>query len=259
MCTVTYRLARPDNEAGIGLEVTMNRDELRARTPEIAPAVSEPPAPGGLPWLGPRDGQRGGAWFAVGGAGVVGCLLNHYPPGQAPESVYGRDDLLSRGGILPRALSKPSFEQAVDVVRHDLDLGRYAAFSLLLLSRSEAYTCAWDGHGLWESAAGIARRGILSSSSWRTAAVLAWRMRRYEEWLIAGASESRGLPAFHLLQPEGLAEYAPLLDRREACTRSITQVRIYPKRAQAEMRYWPRLPGGGLDPAPQRDTLVLTR
>ena len=70
MCTLTVSR---DAER---LRVTMNRDEARSRAEEHPPTRT---AEGGSPpILCPRDGQRGGTWIGVNGAGLVGCLLNLY-------------------------------------------------------------------------------------------------------------------------------------------------------------------------------------
>jgi hypothetical protein len=229
MCTVTV-LRDPDR-----LLLTMNRDERRTRGDEIAPREA---GGGGRPaWIGPADGAKGGTWFGANDRGVIACLLNAYAAGDL--ALLGRDDLPSRGGIIPRLLEHGP-DLARSWLRDGLDPSPFPSFTLAVVAPD------WGEVYSWRLDRGVAVSAVPSgwsmttSSLWRSGEVVAWRQARFEEWLLAGATEIAGVPAFNLLEVAGRREWSPLMTRPISITRSLTQAEL---RAGADclvLRYWRR-------------------
>jgi uncharacterized protein with NRDE domain len=229
MCTVTV-LRGADR-----LLVTMNRDERRRRAEELAPRKF---GGGDRPdWIGPADGAKGGTWFGANDRGVVACLLNAYAAGDI--ALLGRDDLPSRGGIIPRLLEQDP-ERARAWLRGGFDPSPYPSFTLVVVAHGwgEAYS--------WRMDEGIAANAIpagwsmVSSSLWRSGEVVAWRQARFDDWLQEGAREIEGVPAFNLLEVAGRREWSPLMTRPVSITRSLTQAELGPGAPRLTMRYWRR-------------------
>lgn len=225
MCTVT--VLRDSS----GILVTMNRDEQRSRAPELPPRLCGKAGSGR--WVSPLDGESGGTWIGANGRGVVACLLNNYAA-TPPPAIHG-----SRGRIIPEALARGRIEEISAWLAEDFDPRGFAPFTLLLASVDNARRFEWEGAGQLLSHPIDADRWMVTSSSWNTEAVLEWRRAEFTRWLDGGCEFDGELPAFHLLQPEGMAEWSPLMAREKTHTRSITQVRLTKAPPQAEMRYWP--------------------
>ena len=248
MCTVTLHI-----DADV-LLVTMNRDEYRDRALEMPPARFRG-EPGGVAWAGPLDGRSRGTWIGVNERGVVACLLNRYQarPGAAAASV----EPPSRGGIVPRCLERGEARGCVEWLANGFDPSSYDPFTLLVAYRGGGRAYQWDGEGepLTQSlATGWQMR---SSSSWRREEVLAWRRAEFEAWRRTGCPDSGRLPSFHLLQPPGKAEWAPMMAREKTATRSVTRVAVFRASAAAEVAYW-RTPVRNPDTPDSRLDLALT-
>jgi len=220
MCTVTvHRKPATGAEPGV-LEVTMNRDEYRRRAPEHPPAITHET----VPWVGPRDGERGGTWIGANARGVVACLLNRYDLSHESEESADEGDRPSRGAVIPRALSQGPLPRVLAWLEGELDPGALPPFTLVLASLEETRTFTWNGQRNDLSRPTDAEHLMYTSSSWNPDAVAAWRRHRFQDWIDSGCPTRNGLPTYHLLQPEGREAWSPLLDREDAATRSITQV-----------------------------------
>jgi hypothetical protein len=237
MCTVTVL------RGAARLLVTMNRDERRRRAEELAPRLA---GGGGRPaWIGPADSAKGGTWFGASDRGVVACLLNAYAAGDL--ALLGRDDLPSRGGIVPSLLEHGP-EQARAWLRDGLDPTPYPSFTLVVVAPGwgEAYAWRLDrGVTVSDIPAGWS---MVTSSLWRSREVVAWRQARFEEWLQAGAAEIEGVPAFNLLEAPGRREWSPLMTRPVSITRSLTQAELRAGWSLLTMRYWRREGEAAVDP-----------
>jgi uncharacterized protein with NRDE domain len=243
MCTVTV-LRGADR-----LLVTMNRDERRRRAEELAPRQA---GGGGRPaWIGPGDGAKGGTWFGANDRGLVACLLNAYAAGDL--ALLGRDDLPSRGEIIPQLLEQTP-EQARAWLRSGFDPSPFPSFSLVVVAPG------WGETYSWRLDQGIAVSAIpegwsmVSSSLWRSGEVVAWRQARFDEWLREGAREIEGVPAFNLLEAPGRREWSPLMTRPVSITRSLTQAELRAGETRLTMRYWRR--DGESPIAPHEPTAV---
>jgi len=245
MCTVTV-LRSADR-----LLVTMNRDERRRRAEELEPRRAgggDRPA-----WVGPADGAKGGTWFGANDHGVVACLLNAYAAGDL--ALLGRDDLPSRGAIIPRLLEHDP-ERARGWLRHGLDPSPFPSFTLAVI------TPAWGEAYAWRLDRGVTVTAIpdgwsmVTSSLWRSDQVVAWRRDRFDEWLRQGAREIAGVPGFNLLEAPDRREWSPLMTRPVSITRSLTQAEQRRGSNLLTMRYWRRDGSAPIDP--HRPTAVTT-
>jgi len=241
VCTVTI-FRGPER-----LLVTMNRDERRTRAEEIPPMVAEDG--GTATWIGPADGDKGGTWFGANDHGVVACLLNAYAPEDL--ALLGRDDLPSRGGIIPRLLARQPHDLR-SWLAGGLDPTPYPSFTLVVA------TVRWGRTYSWRLGSGLSTSEIdpgwtmITSSLWRTAEVLAWRRREFESWRAAGAAEVAGVPAFNLLEQPDRRAWSPMMTRPISITRSVTQAELRSGQAWLAVRYWRR--DGELPVAPARPT-----
>ncbi len=241
MCTLTSRRSNGC------LVVTMNRDEARSRAEERPPTKT-----GTSPIiLAPRDGQAEGTWFGVNDRGVVAGLLNLYPDGIEEPPPSGT---ATRGELVDHVLQQRDIEESIDWVRNRCDPARYSPFQIAVFSTNEASLFTWRGIGVsrgntLEEVQLQEEWILLSSSSWRSREVLPWREDQFNLWRSRGAPHCDSLPEFHRMQPEGLAEWAPLMARVNASTRSITQVEIESASSQVTLRYWPRPDGADFEKA----------
>lgn len=245
MCTVTVF-----REQG-RLLLTMNRDERWTRAPERPPAL-QPAAGGGRAWVAPADGERGGTWIGANDDGVVACLLNAYAPGDL--DLIGRPGVPSRGEIIPGLLARGRGEVG-RFLEEELDPTRYPSFTLVVATPEGARALCWTlDRGFAHDALGEGW-SLITSSWWRAEEVVAWRQKRFAEWLAAGAPFAGPLPAYNLLEEAGAREQSPFMTRSFSGTRSVTQVELGPGRAAAAVRYWARPGEGAIDP--QRPTAEL--
>lgn len=227
MCTVST------HHDGNTLLVTMNRDEARSRGPELPPEIFRH---GAISWVAPRDSERGGSWIGANSLGVVACVLNGYLPGDdAPPAPL--EGFRTRGEIVPRLLKLGDAGSMRNELVAALDPTAFPSFTLLLATTESVEAYFWSGEGTLQRDRFRDNWHMVTSSSWNTGAVCAWRRRAFDRWLKSRGMRD-GIPEFHLLHPEGQFQSSPLMDREFAATRSITQVEI--REGTLVMRYWPR-------------------
>ena len=240
MCSVThYRCSS-------GILVTMNRDEDRRRISEVPPQIHTPATHGC--WMAPADGEPPNTWIAVNQSGFGGCILNRY---QDSTTTLGE---VSRGTLLPTMLEQTNPSELAKWLPRIVSAKSFSPFTLIAISRERTTRFDWTGQKL------LAPQSILStdssgdvndapwalttSSSWRSRSVSGWRSRQFRLWLQSGAPFRGDIPAFHLLQPDSLEAWAPLMSRRLSSTRSLTQIHVDLAHRRVVMRYWaPPHPG----------------
>ncbi len=229
MCTLTVN-RRVDH-----LLVTMNRDESRSRAPELPPTFFDSD---GVRWLGPQDSARGGTWIGANELGVVVCLLNEYQP---EDTTFERTaERRSRGDIVPWLLCKGGADSMLDTLRTEFTPDGYPSFRVVIAHSRGVESFTWLGSGALTPEIHEQAWSVFTSSSWNMVDVKAWRARAFNEWREDGYPMIGLLPSIHLLQPDGLAEWSPLMDREKTATRSITQVEIVFDNPMLSMRYWQR-------------------
>ena len=130
MCTLT---AVP---TATGVRVAFNRDELRSRPAARRPAVRRV---GRRAAAFPTDPVSGGTWVAATDAGLVLAVLNMNPPAPPPRGS------VSRGTIIPAALSAGSPWDAVFGAGVALDMRAFAPFRLVAVDRWVVADLVWDG------------------------------------------------------------------------------------------------------------------
>lgn len=231
MCTLTIH-----HDAN-GLLVTMNRDEVRTRAAERPPQRRA----GGvenIEWLAPIDGESGGTWIGTNNRGMHAALLNRYLPTDVPRA-GDSSHRPSRGQIIVDIMAQSSESAALRWVDSVFDPVPYPSFLLVVMTSPHTHTIAWDGRELRREKH-VGEWLFFTSSSWRSGEVTEYRRLEFEKWLRQGAPCSGSIPAFHLLAPAGLLEWAPLMQREHTATRSITQIEANDARGETEMRHWPR-------------------
>ncbi|MBV6498181.1 MAG: hypothetical protein CJBNEKGG_00397 [Prosthecobacter sp.] len=183
MCSVTWTHPRPGE-----LVLCFNRDEKHTRPAGLPPCVWDA---GGF--LAPRDASGGGTWLAVRRDGAVMALLNHYPAGFTPAMSSP-----TRGLLIP-ALSATD-EKITSALLHQHISAGINPFRLLCLMPQEqsAVVFTWDGTSLMRRRLAPRTIGMLTSSSWNTAAVVTSRHAIFRRWLKTHAHPTlTELEAFH--------------------------------------------------------------
>jgi hypothetical protein len=246
MCTVTI-IPVPSSPIpsprppSTGFRLVTNRDELRSRT------AAHPPRwhtlPGDQEAIYPVDPTGGGTWIAATRSGLVLCLMNANPL-PAPK-LPPRDDLVSRGTIIPSLIARPSVDAAMDELRA-LDLDRFAPFRLVGVEADDeggeedgfrAVEATWNRTRLavHEQPHGL----VCLVSSGLGDPLVKPRLALFEELVVAPArSAGAGVTPdqqdrFHRHTWPDRPEISVLMSRPDARTVSITTVEVTPERSDA--------------------------
>jgi uncharacterized protein with NRDE domain len=202
----------------------MNRDDARER-PEAAPSLW---TDGQITFAAPRDLQAGGTWIGVNANGIAACLLNRYD-----GSLAG---YVSRGRIVIEAIQGSTFKAACGALEA-LDHGAFSPFTCIIVDRSNAARFDWTGSSFERSE--LPRTDVMAtSSSWQFDDVKRRREARFREIWASSAVASDRVAAFHGAQEPTHDAWAPMMQRPQSHTKSITQVAI--SESDVEMRYWTR-------------------
>ena len=207
---------------GDAFSITMNRDESRARVPEL------PPTRWSSGLVAPRDGSAGGTWIGFMPNGAWACLLNSYEP------VILSTHRPSRGLLVPTILAAEDPGQRLET----MDLSNYMPFRIAMGNACNATLYHWDGKTLRRQAIFVLPY-FLSSSSWKAEIVLAERNITFRMWQLAEMPHDRlGRPLLHLWQERDSPETGILMRRIATHTTSMTQIRLG-KGQSPGMEYWP--------------------
>lgn len=227
MCTATWAFGgRP---GAWTLDLGFNRDERRTRPPAQPPRRRA--APGGRPFLAPRDPLGGGTWLAVNDAGICVALLNHYEADQAAAAIPpppGTEAVApSRGQVVWDLAGLGSVEAIAGRLQAWVADTPPRPFRLLLLqggARRLALTWRWDGRRL--EATDLAEDlPFLSSSAYRGPEVVAGRRELYR----AASGEPGGTWSrrdFHRGHRPSRGAWSVCMHRSEARTVSYSQVEV---------------------------------
>lgn len=222
MCTVSW-VTRSE-----GYLLLFNRDELKTRKPALGPVEG---VRSGVRTIAPVDGEQGGTWILVNELGMTLCLLNHYPEGV----VESGGDRPSRGGLILACADLGRTDQVVNRTQ-GLDLSRYPPFRLLGLNFHGGVLLTWDGHDL-KATGEDDLEPPLTSSSYRSAEVAAYRMEQYR-YLGAGArTKADSLEGYHRSHDPSMPAHSVMMHRPDACTHSVCRIDV--DSTEVRFRYEP--------------------
>ncbi len=227
MCTASWSV-------GSGLTtLCFNRDEARTRPRAVPPREIEAD---GRRLLAPIDPPGGGTWICVNARGICFFLLNNY---EASASFDVQPTEPKSRGLLPlQAAVCDSVADFESWLSGEL-LNSYRPFFLGAVGGGTASLFAWDGS---ELRALDASSGFVTTSSFRSQEVQAYRKRRYGEML--GGMASIDLDerfAYHVDVSHPDPAYNPLMSRPDAETHNVTSIEVSEK--QARMRFAVRISG----------------
>jgi len=212
MCTVSWSLGAD------GLSLAFSRDERKSRPAASAPRLVDGEGP---QVIAPVDPQSGGSWIAANEHGLCCFLLNNYAALASTGAGIGSKK--SRGSI-PLCLARRADAEQAEGLIHDLDLGEYPPFLVGVANESRVAAWASDCASLSPL---DTTRGLLTTSSYKTEAVQAYREARYR--VLAGQGE---VPAkerrrqFHMDLHNADPAFNPLMLREDSRTHSLTEVSI---------------------------------
>lgn len=213
MCTVTIIATER------GFRLISNRDELRTRPRSTPPQTRTLASGARAAW--PTDALAGGTWIGASEHGLVMTLLNGNP--SPPLDLPPKDQLRSRGLIIPEALGANTADQAVG--RLDaLDLTRFAPFRLVAVDREQIVDAVWD-----RTALEISRRELEPTcfvSSGLGDALVAPRLELFEQWMRDHSPTRQSQSAFHEHAWEDRRPLSVLMDRPDARTVAITAIEV---------------------------------
>lgn len=212
MCTASW-------SAGHGrLSLCFNRDERKTRPEALAPAVLDLPGPKRVAAIDPKGG---GTWLAVNEHGLCVYLLNNY----AAEARRRQNDGAISRGRLPIELT--GFRKRADALKHlrgAMDLEAYNPFLLVVADCEGAEASDWDGESLTPFETPV---GLLTTSSFRTEEVQAYRLERYLQCLEGRSKlDLAERLAFHTERANDDPAFNPMMLREDARTHSVATVEI---------------------------------
>lgn len=211
-----------------GYRLVMNRDEQRTRKPALPPEWHERD---GTLAMWPTDPDSGGTWIASRTDGLTLALVNSYPEPQ-PEL---RNDLVSRGVIIPEMIYRDGIEDIIDAF-DKVEIELFAPFRLVMIdffaneetAQSVPMIAVLDWN-LREIAVEIHQDGplCLVSSGLGDSAV-APRLELFERTVLEGRLTTRKQDVFHNHRWHDRPEVSVMMEREEARTVSVTTVEMSP-------------------------------
>jgi hypothetical protein len=223
MCTVTWHR---DDQGDLSFFANRDIGPARAGAERPGPATVD-----GVAALAPVEHVGGGAWIGVNVQGLILTLLNEwYEDGPTPTG--GR---ISRGRVLRSLLGAAGPLAATERLAR-ADLSDVNPFQLLALDRGMALVSCWrPGRGLERRSVDPAR-GILTSSSFRTAEVTAARRAQFA----ALGTGAQAHLEFHRSHHPAAGPHSVCMHRADAATVSLSWIRV--NRQSIEFDYHPGPP-----------------
>lgn len=213
MCTVTWWRG----EEG-ALSIFFNRDERRSRP--ASSLVDYGKTAGGMEYLAPRDPEAGGTWLLANAHGLVAGVLNHYEA--ESDSAQPR---CSRGQLPLRMADCRSTGEVASIMR-TIECGDFAPFILVCWGRDGESSWVWNGASLEQTPP----QQPLTTSSYRTPEVLAWRRELYAR-LVAGGGPDELAP-YHDDTSNADTAFNVRMSRSDARTESLCRVDVSPERVR---------------------------
>jgi hypothetical protein len=211
MCTVTWWRGQEG-----AFSIFFNRDERRTRP--ASNLVETGTTANGIEFLSPRDPQAGGTWLLANAHGLVVGVVNHYEA--EGVAAAGR---ISRGQLPLRMASCGSVD-AVSSTLSGLDCGDFAPFVLVCWDGSTESSWTWSGTRLEQGKP----KQPLSTSSFRTAEVLAWRRELYSRVAAGGGPDE--LARYHDDVSHPDSAFNVRMSRSDARTESFCRVDVSARR-----------------------------
>ena len=223
MCTVTW--AHQDG----GYQLLCNRDEKLTRSASSGPVVANR---GGVRFVAPLDGDRGGSWICANEFGLSLCLLNG-------ANLTGADrlprkpavDWRSRGLLMLDWAPSESIAEVCDCFAR-ADLEPYDAFTLVAMEPgAPAAVLEWtrDEKVVLLSADAVMP---LVSSSFDPRAARERRTHLFQRKFPNGAIPAPAqLHSFHESHERGPSAFSPCMHRRDAGTVSFSWINVTPHEA----------------------------
>ncbi len=200
----------------------MNRDEQKSRQKEKPPYRWE-----NQNIFAPQDTKGGGTWAAINVAGIIACLLNGYRSKDKTSNMHR-----SRGAIIPFVLrADDPFEAA-----NRLNAENYASFILYIVNSEKAREYSWDGHAFNSRELDEVDWHFFTSSSYLQDEVKESRYSDFQDWIKQDTPFLGAAPTVHIGKNHADAAYNVLMNRDDACTKSMTQFEI--SKDQKMLRYW---------------------
>jgi len=217
MCTLSWEFSTDR------YSVFFNRDELRSRAP--AEPIRRSCSEGGVDYIHPVDGARGGSWIVSNAHGVTTCLLNLYE-GLIPAEPEG--GFRSRGWLVMALADSCGWEESLSRFSA-VDPNHYPPFHLFQFDPlTGVRSIKWTGtEVVWIEHAERCERPA-SGSSFENEKVVAARRRVFQEIVKAEARESRleQLREFHDYYDPKDGAYSVKMMRDDAQTMSFSRIEV---------------------------------
>lgn len=218
MCTVTIIRGSLG-----GVRVVTSRDESPRR------AAAEPPtwhtlrSGGRAMW--PVDPTGGGTWIAAADHGLCLAILNCNP--RVRPTLPPRDDLASRGSIIPALIERDGSEAAMEALGA-MDLRRFGPFRLIAIDALHEDLGIIEARWDYESLAMVrhACAPLCFASSGLGDHLVEPRLDLFERMVVSAGATDASQDAFHAHRWPDRPEISVLMRRAEARTVSICAMSI---------------------------------
>ncbi len=245
MCTLTWRTDKH------GTRIFFNRDEQRTRLPALPPSVH---FRGGVQWLAPLDANAGGSWLTGNDRGMAVAILNYYDVERTPAA-GAKTSHRSRGQLVMDLADVRNHAEILARLSNE-HLEFYRPFILVGIHISgRVGECRWDGASLQANVLDDGDQPV-TTSSFKTAEVLAARREKYRRYVGGIVVEDEQLEAFHKSRDQRGGPFSVTMTRPDAMTVSYSRVDL--GHQEVGFLYQPRLNEGD-DPSygdPVRVTLA---
>ncbi len=220
MCTVTII-----RESSGAVRMVTSRDESPRRAPALPPRWHTLGGGGRAVW--PVDPTGGGTWVAAADTGLALTILNCNP--RTPPSLPPRDDLVSRGTIIPALIDSGSASAVMQRLAN-LDLQRYGPFRLIALDTRDAMPTIIESRWDYQTLAVVEHAGapVCFASSGLGDHRVEPRLDLFERMVVAVGATPERQDAFHRHRWDDRPEISVLMHRPEARTVSICAMRLAP-------------------------------
>lgn len=240
MCTATWWQTASETS------LFFNRDEQRSRQVATPPTLHKN-SKGQPLWIGPLDQPVGGTWIFANTSGIIAALLNYDAVSGLPERTVPKEGWISRGLILQN-LTAATTLATLEVKLRSQPLPRVRAFQILAFHlTAPPFLFTWDGLNLTTSPTHSPPSQPITSSSFRSAEVVAQRKALFAKLFPASQPTPQQLLQFHLSHDPSRPAHSINMRRTDAASLSLTKVEL--KHKQVTISYF-TLPDPPQNPLP---------